>query len=154
MLRLIGRVGGDKALELVRKNLSSEAMKDKVAAIVTLGTWGDKTGYTELIAFLKSGPDLQLRGRAYDSALQNAIAAESDVQEIWTMLASESKTQDEQLKLIRGLANVNPEPWAYAILQNIADNSDSDQAIDLAERAIIRLKDIERTQGAGDQGEE
>jgi serine/threonine protein kinase len=151
ILRLIGRIGGEKALELTRTNLNSDEMKDKVAAIVTLGTWGDKAGYAELIAFLKSGPDLQLRGRAYDSALQHATAAESDVQEVWTLLAAESKTQDEQLKLIRGLANVTPDPWAYTILQNIADTSDSDQAVDLAERAIIRLQDIERTQGTDDE---
>lgn len=154
MLRLLGRVGGEKALELARTNLNSGEMKDKVAAIVTLGSWGDQAGYAELIAFLKSGPDLQLRARAYDSALQYANAAETDVQEIWTMLTAESKTQDEQLKLIRGLANVKPEPWAYAILQKIADTSDSDQAVDLAEKAIIRLKDIERTRGSGEDNSE
>jgi hypothetical protein len=154
MLRLLGRVGGDKALELARANLGSAEMKDKVAAIVTLGIWGDKPGFAELIAFLKSGPELQLRSRAFDSALQHATTAETDIQEVWTMLAAESKTQDEQLKLIRGLANVNPEPWAYALLQGITESSDYDQAVDLAERAIIRFKDIERTQGGSGDDEE
>lgn len=154
MLRLLGRIGGDKALEITMKNLASDVEVDQVAAIETLGAWGDQTGYAKLIEFLKSAPPLPLRIRAFDSALQHATAADSNSQEAWTLLSTEAKTHDEQLKLIRGLANVTPGPWAYALLQGFADSSDNDQAVDLAERAIIRLKDIERTQGGGDAGNE
>jgi hypothetical protein len=63
---------------------------------------------------------------------------------------AESKTQDEQLKLIRGLANVKPEPWAFTLLKKYEDESDYDKVIDLAERAIVRLKDIQKTQGSSE----
>lgn len=148
MLRLLGRIGGDKALEITVKNLASEVEVDRIAAIETLGAWNDQTGYIKLIEFLQSAPPLPLRARAYDSALQHATAVESDAQDVWTLLSTEAKTQDEQRKLILGIANITPAPWAYALLKGIADNSDNDQAVDLAERAIIRLQDIERTQGS------
>jgi hypothetical protein len=63
------------------------------------------------------------------------------------MLSAQAKTQAEQLKVIRGLVNVDPEPWALALLTGFAEKSDYDEAKDLAERAIIRLKDIQNIQG-------
>jgi hypothetical protein len=148
MLRLLGRVGGDQALALARKNLESPTQADNIAAIIALGNWGDAEGFRTLITYLSSGPDLQLRTRAYDSALNFASNATANLEEIWTLLAGQSRTQDEQLKLVRGLANSEPEPWNYALLQNIIDNSEVDPAVDLAERAVIRLRDIERTRAA------
>jgi serine/threonine protein kinase len=146
MLRLLGRIGGDASLALARKSLNSESAQDKIAAIVALGTWADDSGFEELIEYLGTGPDLQLRARAYDSAYQYASVKEGDTEETWTLLSTEAKTQDEQMKLIRGLANVKPEPWAFALLQKLADGSEYDKVIDLAERAIVRLKDIQKTQ--------
>jgi hypothetical protein len=149
MLRLVGRIGGDKALELVKKNLDSPEMKDKVAAIVALGTWGDRGGYTTLIGFLKTATDLQIRGRAFNSAYEYVTRSQTEIQENWTLLAAEAKTQDEQLKLIRGLVNVKPAPWVYAVIQKFADSSRYDEVKDLALRAIDKLKDIESVQGGG-----
>ena len=146
-LRLLGRVGGDASLALATKALASEDVKDKIAAIVALGTWADDSGYKALIEYLGTGPDLQLRSRAYESAYQYASAKEGNPEEIWTLLSTESKTQDEQMKLIRGLANVKPEPWAFALLEKFAKESEYDKVIDLAERAVVRLKDIQKTQG-------
>lgn len=147
ILRLLGRIGGDKALDLAKKNLASDDVKNNIAAIVALGTWSDQKGYKALMDYLNSGPPIELRHRAYESALQYATEAKTNTEANWTLLADQSKTQEELLKLIRGLANINPAPWSYAILQNIVSTSDSDKAIDLADRAIIRLKDIEKTKG-------
>jgi len=149
MLRLFGRIGGDKALQLVQQNLDSAEMKDKIAAIVALGVWGDRGGYTTLIGFLKTATDLQIRTRAFNSAYEYAAQNESEIQENWTLLAAETKTQDEQLKLIRGMVNIKPAPWVYAIIQKFADSSEYDEVKDLAERAIDKLKDIESVQGSG-----
>ena len=154
MLRLFGRIGGDKALELVQQNLDSAEMKDKIAAIVALGVWGDRGGYTTLIGFLKTATDLQIRTRAFNSAYEYAAQNESEIQENWTLLAAETKTQDEQLKLIRGMVNIKPAPWVYAIIQKFADSSEYDEVKDLAERATNKLKDIESIQGGGGKDEE
>ena len=154
MLRLFGRIGGDKALQLVQQNLDSAEMKDKIAAIVALGVWGDRGGYTTLIGFMKTATDLQIRTRAFNSAYEYATQNESEVQENWTLLAAETKTQDEQLKLIRGMVNIKPAPWVYAIIQKFADSSEYDEVKDLAERATNKLKDIESIQGGGGKDEE
>ena len=150
LLRLLGRIGGDASLALAEKGLQSEDVKDKIAAIVALGTWADNSGFKALIKYLGTGPNLQIRSRAYASAYQYAAEKEGNIEEIWTMLSTESKTQDEQLKLIRGLANVKPEPWAFALLKKFEDESEYDKVIDLAERAIVRLKDIQKTQGSSE----
>lgn len=148
LLRLLGRVGGETSLALAKENLNSEDVKDKIAAIVALGTWGDVSGFKALIEYLGTGPDLQLRARAYESAYQYLISSpENNSEELWTLLSTEAKTQDEQMKLVRGLANVSPEPWVFAMLGKFAsDDSEYDGVIDLAERAIVRLKDIQKTQ--------
>lgn len=154
MLRLLGRIGGEKALELAKKNLDSDDAKNKIAAMVALGSWADQPGYKLLVDFIATGPELTFRTRAFDSAIQYATEAKTNIEENWTLLSAQSKTQDEQLKLIRGLANVDPAPWAFTILENITNNSDNDKAIDLAERAIVHLKDIRKTKGASPTEEE
>lgn len=154
MLRLLGRIGGDNALELAKKNLDSEDVKDKIAAVVALGSWADQSGYKMLIEFLGTKMDLTLRTRSFDSAFQYASESEENEQENWTLLSAQAKTQAEQLKLIRGLVNVDPAPWALALLKGFAENSDYAEAKDLAERAIIRLKDIQNIQGNDPEEEE
>jgi serine/threonine protein kinase len=152
-LRLLGRIGGEKAMELVRKNLDSTEEKNMIAAIGALGAWSDKEGYTTLIEFLKSATDLEIRSRAFKSAFEYASQSEDQIQENWTLLTAEAKTQEEQLLLIRGLVGVPPAPWVYEILQNFNTSSDYDDVIDLAERATDKLKDIESIQNKSDDEE-
>ncbi len=149
MLRLLGRIGGEKALELANKNLQSADMKDKIAAIVALGVWGDRSGYTALIDFLKTATDLNIRNRAYNSAYEYTAKSETEIQENWTLLAGESKTKDEQLKLIGGLVKNKPAPWIYEIIQKFASSPQYEEVGYLAERAIDRLKDLESVQSKG-----
>lgn len=149
MLRLLGRIGGEKALELAKKNLDSAKNEDKVAAIVALGVWRDGSGYTALIGFLKTVTDLSIRNRAFNSAFDYAAQSKTQIQDNWTLLSAEAKTQEEQKKLILGLVNVKPAPWIYAIIQKFADSSQYEEVKDLALRAIDKLKDIESVQGSG-----
>ncbi len=146
MLRLLAGIGGEKALNLAKENLESSEDKNKIAAIVALGNWKDQTGYKTLVSFIESGPDIQIRGRAYDAAIGYASDSEENLEENWTLIAEQAKTQEEHVKLIRGLATSRPEPWAYSILEDIVANSDDNKVTDLAERAILHLKDIQKTQ--------
>lgn len=146
MLRLLAGIGGEKALDLAKENLQSDENKNQIAAVVALGNWKDQTGFKALIDFIASGPELQLRGRAYDSAIGYATESEDNIEENWGMVAEQAKTQEEKIKLIRGVAISKAEPWAFAILQEIVNNSDDDKAVDLAERAIVHLKDVQKTQ--------
>ena len=68
------------------------------------------------------------------------------LQENWELIAGQTKTQEEQIKLIRGVASSQiPAPWSFGILENIAENSDNDKSIDLAEKAINHLKEVAKT---------
>jgi serine/threonine protein kinase len=146
MLRLLAGIGGEEALKLAKKNLASEDDKDKIAAIVSLGKWKDQPGLQTLVEYIASGPNLQLRSRAFDSAVYFATESAENKQDNWTLIAAQAKIQEEFIKLIRGVATSKPEPWAFSILENIVATADDDKAIDLAERAIQHLKDVQKTQ--------
>ncbi len=147
MLRLLSRAGGPKALEIVRKNLESSDELDQIAAFVALETWEDNTGFEVLTSFLEKAKPGKIRTRAYDSTYRYASGQTENLEETWTKLYQSTKTPEEQMNLIRGLANVPPTPWVYNLLDQLIGRSESDAAIDLAERAKARLKSIEEDTG-------
>ncbi|MFZ9938449.1 MAG: hypothetical protein ACO3JG_15535, partial [Luteolibacter sp.] len=150
LLRLLGRAGGDKAIELVKKALSEP--RDQVAAIVSLGSWHDAAALPLLYEFIAASEDLPLRGRAFDAVTRFAAENEETLdaattRQLWETLASRATTADEQLKVIRGLLG-HKEDWAIAILEKYRD-SDNDRTADLAERALRSIE--ERRSVRGDQ---
>lgn len=155
MLRLLAGIGSERALRLATESLESDSNENRIAAIVTLGKWKDQTGFKALIDYIESGPEIQLRGRAFDSAIGYASDSEQNLEENWELIAGQSKTQEEQIKLIRGVASSqSPAPWSYGILENIVSNSDDDKAVDMAEKAIGYLKEVEKTKTPGQQVED
>ena len=146
ILRLIGGIGGDNALALTKKNLESSEQGNRIAAIVALGKWKDQSGYKVLVDYIASGPELDYRKRAFESAFSYASEAKDNLEENWTLLAEQVTTQEEELKLIRGLALSKPEPWSFAILEGIVNTSENDKAQDSAERAIAHLKEVQKNQ--------
>ncbi|MGJ8644260.1 MAG: protein kinase domain-containing protein [Luteolibacter sp.] len=154
MLRLLGRIGGDKAMELAKENLASDDKKNQIAAIVALQNWSSRDGFLALVEFVPTTTELDIRARAFASAYQYSLEDQKNAQDNWTLLETEAKTQDEQIKVIRGVANVKPAPWAFALLGKIAKTSDDEKAIDFAERAIVRLKDRQKVEAGGNKKEE
>ncbi len=142
LLRLLGRAGGEKALEVVSSALADSEQKNKIAAIVALGAWGDEQGFPRLMEFLSSSTDDGLRGRAFDSALRYISSPSKSGGEgeerLWTELAAEARTSDEQLKLVQSLAT-REYPWALALLEKFTDPSGYDRVINQAERAYDHL---------------
>lgn len=142
LLRLLGRTGGGKALELVKNALAEP--RDQVAAIVSLGSWCDATALPLLYDFIAASEDLPLRGRAFDSVTRFAAENEETLDAaatrlLWETLASLAKTTDEQLKVIRGLLDHSGD-WSIAILEKYRD-SDNDRVADLAERALQAIEE-------------
>ncbi len=153
LLRLLGRTGGEKALELVKKALAEP--RDQIAAIVSIGSWRDDTALPLLYDYISRTEDLPLRGRAFDSVTRFAAENEETLspeatRRLWENLASLAKTTDEQLKVIRGLLN-HEGAWSVAILEKYRD-SDNDRAADLADRALDAIE--ERRRVRGDQGDQ
>ena len=148
MLRLIGGIGGEKALALTKKNLDSPDQGNKISAIVALGKWKDQSGYKVLIDYIDSDPEPDYRKRAFETAFGYASDATDNLEENWTLLAQQARTQDEELKVIRGLALSKPEPWSFALLEGISANSENDKAQDSAERAMAHLREVEKNQSS------
>ncbi len=150
MLRLLGRCGGPKALDIVKKALEGTAEKDKVAAIIALGAWGDDSAFPLLTGFLADAKDLALRSRAFDAAMRfiadpSITRAPQATQEVWTQVKQQARTRAEQDKLIRGLVNFDDE-WALKLIQSYV-NSEDDQIADTAEKAINYINERKRAKG-------
>lgn len=154
MIRMLGHIGDDKAMELAKENLESDDKQNQIAAIVALQNWSSRDGLLTLVGFIPTTTELDIRARAFSSAFQFSLRDQENARENWTLLETEAKTQDEQIKVIRGIANVKPAPWAFALLEKIATTSDDDKAIDLAKRAIVRLKDRQKVEAGGKNQEE
>ncbi len=147
-LRLLGEIGGERALEIVKENLASSDLNDNTAAIIALENWADTSGFRILIDFLASSPEEKLRNRAFRAAITQATMAPSDKSEdFWTQLRLEARTRDEEMKVVRGLANVDPAPWVYASLDTVIEQSENSDTVDIAERAKKRLAEVEKIRG-------
>jgi hypothetical protein len=153
LLRLIGRCGGAKALELVKTALQEP--KDQVAAVVTISSWVDDSAYDLLIDFIAATQEPQLRTRAFDSAMR--FLASEDVKrdaettrKVWEKVAAQAKTGDEQIKIIQGIVNLDGD-WVVKMLEGYCE-SENDRAADLADKALQRVEELRRIRGGG-QGE-
>lgn len=150
LLRLLGRCGGPKALEIVKKALDGTEPKDKPAAIVALGAWGDDSGFPILIAFLAETKDLALRARAFDAVMRfindpSVTRSPQATQEQWTQVKEQARTRAEQDKIIRGLVNFDDE-WASKLIQSYVD-SDDDQVANTAAKALDHIEERKRAKG-------
>jgi serine/threonine protein kinase len=148
-LRLIGLVGGDQSIEIIKKNLNNPDIKTKIAALGALGNSTDDTGYTMLIDYISGETNLSHRGLAFDAAVKYCTENKQNPQAAWTKLAELAKIQEDEMRLINGIANLDPHPWAFTILENIAKTSANDPSVNRAERAIDYLEKKKAIQGEG-----
>jgi serine/threonine protein kinase len=142
LLRLIGRCGGDKALELVKKALDEP--RDRVAAIATIGSWKDDGALPLIYAFIKGSEDMQLRSRAFDAvarfSTENGESLSADaIRGMWQEMASLAKTTEEQIKVISALIQHDAD-WSVKLLEQYRD-SDNDRAADLADRGLREMEE-------------
>jgi len=147
LLRLLGRCGGPKALEVVRAALADSDQKNQIAAIMALGHWGDDSGFPILADYISAASDDSLRNRAFESALRfvSDTTVEHDPkawEDQWTMLSKQAKTRVEQEKIIRGLVNFDTD-WALRLVEGYT-KSDDDRIADLAERALDQMKENQK----------
>jgi len=142
ILRLLGRCGGDKPLEIVKKSLASDDLNLKFAAITALGAWGDDSGFTTLTGFLINSQDEKLRSKAFEATLKfvsdpSRTHTPAGDQQQWTALKQLAKTRAEQESVIRGLFNFE-EDWALKLLAEYS-KSDDDRIVDLSQKAIEQI---------------
>lgn len=150
LLRLLGRCGGEKALELVKKALEGTERNDKIAALTALGSWGDDSAFSLLIEFLAGATDPDLRKEAFDSAIRflsdaTVVRDASATQEHWTQVAAQAKIRAEQDKVIRGVMKFDDE-WAIALVEGYVESED-DKIAELAAGALERMRERRRLKG-------
>ena len=153
LLRLLGRVGGTAALDLVGKNLQSAAPQDRVAALVALGQWIDDSAFPILVQFHQSATEESLKTRAFDEA--HRLASSKDIQrspaqttQIWQEIAILATTRADQEKTVRSLAILDPDDWVLALVESFTTENRDDKVIDLAEKALDHLREKARVRAA------
>jgi hypothetical protein len=149
LTRLLGPAGGPKAAEIVKKALTSPDKKEQLAAAVALGTWADDSMFKTLMDFLEPLSDEQLRPRVFDAGfrfltLPDRKRSPEANEDFWKLLARNAKLRAEQEKVIRGLANNETDEWAVSIVEYFVAESKDDNVIDLAEKALDRMRERAR----------
>lgn len=136
LLRLMGACGGSKALSTLQNIMASGDSEQIVAAISALGSWGDDDGFPVLVEFVKNSQDLAMRSRAFDAAHRYLGTVKDPAQqaEQWTLLSTQAKTSDEQIKIINGIVNLDGD-WSYNLVQTYLKSSD-DKVVGKAEKAV------------------
>ncbi len=119
LLNLMARCGGATAATFMKTFLDDREIKNQIAAISALGSWADDSGFESLTTFISSTNDLDLRNRAFDSALRflstpAAKGTPSSFPNHWKRLAAQAGTSDEQDKIVRGLA-IHRDDWAMQL---------------------------------------
>ena len=144
ILRLLGRCGGDKPLDIVKKALAGDDLNLKFAALTSLGAWGDDSGFSTLTEFLAASEDEKLRAKAFEATLKfvsdpTRTRTPAGDQQQWTELKKQAKTRQEQESVVRGLYNFD-EDWSLKLLDEYS-KSDDDRIVDLSLKAIEQIQE-------------
>ena len=146
-LRLLARVGGDQALEFVKKGLSSPERKTKIAALGALGNWVDNGGFKILIEYVATESDPANHALGFDAAVKYATLTQDKPQEAWKQIAEQAKSQEDEMKLINALAGYSADPWVFEIMNHIVTTSSHSPSVDRAKKAIAYLEKMKKAKG-------
>ncbi|MFI2793943.1 serine/threonine-protein kinase [Haloferula sp. A504] len=157
MLRLLGFTGSDVALEKIMAALKGDDRLDTLAALQAAQNWPDDSMFEELVAFLETQTDELIRRKTFEGALamltdreRAAARDELDSEDYWKMLARNAKTEREQFNVISGLARTEWADWALSVVEYFVDEAESDNVIDQAERALLKMRERAKIQGGGE----
>jgi serine/threonine protein kinase len=145
-LRLSGHVGDESSLGIVREILAGRVVKDQIAAISALSSWGNANGFPVLMSFFSSTDDAMLRARAFDAGLRYATTldeSEADGnlrRDVWSQLSLNARSAEEQERVVRGLATNHRDEWIITLIETFTKKNNPDRVIDVAERAISSIK--------------
>jgi len=147
LLRVLGATGSPKAKELLLSNLKGSDKTMQIAAADASKNWPDESLIDSLIETLSAMEDPTLRARIFHSCreflLTESKRTDAKNEELWKLLAGAAKVDSEQEAVIRSLVTngaTSPTKWAIEIIRNFEKTSESDRVVDLAGKALDRLK--------------
>ena len=147
LLRVLSATGADNAKTALEDGLKSSDKLMQIAAAAAFKNWPNDDMFGAIIDQINASDDETVRTRMFHSAreflAQDSERSDKDVESLWTQLSKVAKTAEEQESIIRGLVTHHPSPWALAIIKNYYDTSDSDRVIDIADRAMEKLKSVQ-----------
>ena len=145
LIRLFGHAGGPRAEGYVRKIMEGDNQLDKLAAVEAMADWPTNSLFETLVEYFASQTDDNIRRKAFDAAYRfvtrNVERPEDERQAQWALLNDNAIKASEKLSIIRGLARDEASAWALAIVENHAKTSEQDEVIDLAEKAVTRIRE-------------
>lgn len=157
LMRCLGATGSPKAKEILVATLKGEDKTAKIAAADAAKNWPDDSMFETMMEILEETTDETVRPRMFHSSreflLLESKRDEMDAEELWRMLAKNAKTDEEQEAVIRALAN-NPADWAMVVVEYFQDKAESDRVIDLAGKALDRMRAKARLTSKDDDEEE
>ena len=147
LLRVLGATGTPKAKEVLLSQLKSSDKTMQIAAADASKNWPDESLFENLLQSLDGIQDNMLRARVFHSCRESLLTeskrSAEKTEELWKALAAVAKVDSEQEAVIRsivGRSEINTLPWAHAIIRNFEKTSESDSVVDLAGKALDRLK--------------
>ncbi len=147
LLRVLGATGTSKAKEVLLSQLKSSDKTMQIAAADASKNWPDESLFENLLQSLDGIQDNMLRSRVFHSCRESLLTESKRPAEkteaLWKSLAAAAKMDSEQEAVIRsivGRSEINTLPWAHAIIRNYEKTSENDHVVDLAGKALDRLK--------------
>jgi serine/threonine protein kinase len=144
LLRVLSATGADNAKAALEEGLKSSDKLMQIAAAAAFKNWPNDEMFGAIIEQIDASDDEAVRTRMFHAAreflAQDSERDSKEVEPLWTQLSKVAKTAEEQESIIRGLVTNHPSPWALAIIKNYFETSENDRVIDIAERAMDKLK--------------
>lgn len=147
LLRVLGTTGTSKAKDMILNNLKGTDKAMQIAAADASKNWPDESLLEPMIASLSAIDDPTLRARVFHSCreflLGESKRTDAKNEELWRLLATSATVDSEQEAIIRAMvtnSEVNTTKWAVEIIRNYEKTSESDRVVDLAGKALDRMK--------------
>ncbi len=157
LLRILGATGSDTAKAAIIGGLKGSEKTVQISAANASKNWPDDSLFEEIMDILSENTDDSVRPRIFGASreflLLESKRDDASSEELWRMLAKNSKTDEEQEAVIRALSN-NTADWAMVVVEYFQDKAESDKVIDLAGKALDRMRSKARLAPKKDEDED
>lgn len=157
LLRILGATGSDSAKAAILGGLKGSEKTMQISSANASKNWPDDTLFEEVMDILSENTDDTVRPRIFGAAreflLLESKRDDASSEELWRMLSKNAKTDEEQEAVIRALSN-NTADWAMVVVEYFQDKAESDRVIDLAGKALDRMRSKARLAPKKDEDEE
>ena len=155
LLQLAGAAGGNRAAELISKQLAGTDIKLQLAAIAGLREWPDTSQFETLYTFVENEESGTLRKQGFAAMIQFLMEGpeieDEELALFWSDTATLALEESDQSRVVAAMISQKGE-WAIGILEHFMKRGRSDRIKARAEDSIDILK--KRLSGAAKEGDD